>query len=113
MEYSKSIREIFERKFVNGATWHDFEVDCLLREIDRLQSVEKAQEWIPVSERLPELSMEYYFVFLTNERTEKAVFMAKNARGPRWMIAGTHRDIEKLVTHWRPLPPPPTGGKNE
>lgn len=74
------------------------------KEIERLR---KAQRWIPVSERLPEVDKEYGDVDVlvyTDEGIIEATTYDKDDGWGLWVEAGE-------VTHWMPLPEPP--GKGE
>ena len=73
------------------------------KEIERLR---KAQRWIPVSERLPEIDKEYGDVDVlvyTDEGIIEATTYDKDAGWGLWVEAGE-------VTHWMPLPAPPEKG---
>ena len=73
------------------------------KEIERLR---KAQRWIPVSERLPEIDKEYGDVDVlvyTDEGIIEATTYDKDDGWGLWVEAGE-------VTHWMPLPAPPEKG---
>ena len=59
------------------------------------------QEWIPVTERLPE-TMQPVIVCREGGKVEQGY---KDV-GDWWKVYGTHT---KHVTHWMPLPKPPKG----
>ena len=59
------------------------------------------QEWIPVSERLPENGGSY-LVFSSKSKT---VFTAHYWLGDRW----SNRANGQFITHWMHLPEPPKG----
>ena len=70
------------------------------------------QQWIPVTERLPEEDG-WYLVYTTPNREHKSINKARFCKGfewdnftPRWCGAGGHW---ANVTHWMPLPEPPKG----
>ena len=93
--------------------WPDGAVNLawVLDEYTRLKSVEKAQEWVSVSERLPEQMQDKDYsaevLGITWKNQQQFVFYDygtqtwKTNRGAFWEYAHP--------THWRPLPPPPTG----
>jgi hypothetical protein len=70
-------------------------------------------EWISVKDRLPELSTDDYFDH-NNGYSNKVVvfesgdtFFAKlNLRISEWIVFGRTGNIQ--VTHWMPLPKPPS-----
>ena len=68
------------------------------------------QEWIPVTERLPECEGSYIVytergsIYASHFYTEKR-FASGYVREAQWSQRGT---VE--VTHWMPLPEPPKGG---
>jgi hypothetical protein len=70
------------------------------------------QEWISVTERLPE-EEGWYLVYTTPNREHKSINKAMFCKGyawgnfePYWRGAGGHW---ANVTHWMPLPQPPKG----
>ena len=65
------------------------------------------QEWIPVTERLPEKGQEV-LVFDTRENWTGFAWLRPDET---WTILGFdfHFDLGE-VTHWMPLPEPPKGG---
>jgi len=88
-------------------------VPALLDELTRLQSVEKAQEWILVSEKLPEPNKRIQF-FGGFEQTTHIGYYRDSAEqwesenGGYW-----HGKNFCLITHWRPLPPHPQERRND
>ena len=86
--------------------------DHLDSAVDALEAAEKAQRWIPVSERLPECTDDYNVVCnigsmlggYTDVRTYR--FECIQGREPRWCIPSKFDEVV-VVTHWQPLPQPP------
>ena len=98
--------------------------DHLDAAIDALEAADKAQRWIPVSERLPEYDP---------SKGANAYWIAKKTRNGEWQMKialysdygyattvdipqnVTWRDYDFCqitnVTHWRPLPQPPKEGE--
>ena len=64
------------------------------------------QEWISVTERLPENIANR--VLVVCERSN-GVFYAHYEK-PFWINLETDKPFISTVTHWMPLPPPPKGG---
>lgn len=65
-----------------------------------------AQEWIPVTERMPEESG-MYIVAAKDGRAQRTTFVIWQKRNKVWNLTGA-RSYWK-VTHWMPLPEPPKG----
>jgi hypothetical protein len=86
---------------------------ALLNEIRRLQSVEKAQEWIPVSERLPDKKV----LWLDIKSGEQMTGTFNRMRDNDVIVCVYHGSdtiyFQSNFTHWQPLPPLPTGETNE
>lgn len=79
------------------------------------------QEWIPVTERLPELDKEvllivhgwedrlYYTGCLHRQESERSWLTGIESKASDWKIWGFSYLREPIVTHWMPLPNPPKG----
>lgn len=79
------------------------------------------QEWIPVTERLPELDKEvllivhgwedrlYYTGCLHRQEAERSWLTGIESKASDWKICGFSYLREPIVTHWMPLPQPPKG----
>ena len=79
------------------------------------------QEWIPVTERLPELDKEvllivhgwedrlYYTGCLHRQEAERSWLTGIESKASDWKIWGFSYLREPIVTHWMPLPNPPKG----
>ena len=63
------------------------------------------QQWIPVSERLPE---RYKYVLLW-DAMDRDIFMGVLDDKREWYIPGYSGELF-IVTHWMPLPEPPKEG---
>ena len=80
------------------------------------------QEWIPVTERLPERDKEvllivhgwedrlYYTGCLHRQEAERSWLTGMESKASDWKIWGFSYLREPIVTHWRPLPEPPEEG---
>lgn len=66
----------------------------------KLQETADSKGWISVDERLPEHNQEV--LVINNSEYEHAIFRGKQFRVIR------QSDSYKEVTHWQPLPSPPT-----
>lgn len=107
MEYTKEMHEklrISSRGCV--CAWKD-EVDALLSEIDRLQSL---TQWVRVEDRLPELDKKVMvtinFVDFGTGRLSRSMYYPNS---PDFFETNFYN--AGLVTHWMPLPLPPEGVK--
>lgn len=81
--------------------------------------VEPVQEWIPVTERLPERDKEvllivhgwqdrlYYTGCLHRQEAERSWLTGIESKASDWKIWGFSYLREPIVTHWMPLPEPP------
>ena len=79
------------------------------------------QEWIPVTERLPERDKEvllivhgwedrlYYIGCLHRQEAERSWLTGIESKASDWKIWGFSYLREPIVTHWMPLPNPPKG----
>ena len=66
-------------------------------------------EWIPVTERLPE-EKQKVLLYPTWQEVKYSVgyWMIHSTGIKQWYVGGTMGgNIEKGITHWSPLPPPP------
>lgn len=80
------------------------------------------QEWIPVTERLPERDKEvllivhgwedrlYYTGCLHRQEAERSWLTGIESKASDWKIWGFSYLREPIVTHWMPLPEPPEEG---
>ena len=79
------------------------------------------QEWIPVTERLPERDKEvllivhgwedrlYYTGCLHRQESERSWLTGIKSKASDWKICGFSYLREPIVTHWMPLPQLPKG----
>lgn len=79
------------------------------------------QEWIPVTERLPERDKEvllivhgwedrlYYTGCLHRQEAERSWLTGIESKASDWKIWGFSYLREPSVTHWMPMPQPPKG----
>ena len=80
------------------------------------------QEWIPVTERLPERDKEvllivhgwedrlYYTGCLHRQEAERSWLTGIESKASDWKIWGFSYLREPIVTNWMPLPEPPKEG---
>ena len=85
------------------------------------ENVATVQEWIPVTERLPERDKEvllivhgwedrlYYTGCLHRQEAERSWLTGIESKASDWKIWGFSYLREPIVTHWMPLPNPPKG----
>ena len=76
--------------------------------IEKLQKAAKVQavpQWIPVSERLPDEGT--YFCLGHNGTPFVCLFRTTKYEGKIWLRSTGTRRIDG-ITHWMPLPAPPT-----
>jgi hypothetical protein len=141
MEYSKELHEQYSERAKHNGIFRAVSVCKMLDEIERLQSVEKAQGWIKVSERLPDNKQAVLVscIYHGKRFTQKATHIARKTvlaedflsdeydcssveeydeeNDTYWVREGWWEDsleadtnwaLTGEVTHWQPLPPPPT-----
>ena len=122
MEYSKEFQELKTRLTYDAKNemWVDLTVDeiktilsethNLMEEIDRLTA---ANKWVSVSERLP-IENKPVLVSVKGYVYPKIGWHCHNIEIPQWSTADDlyfHDISYSEVTHWQPLPTPPTGGE--
>ena len=97
--------------------------DCHISEIANhlIANGITVQEWIPVTERLPELDKEvllivhgwedrlYYTGCLHRQEAERSWLTGIESKASDWKIWGFSYLREPIVTHWMPLPQLPKG----
>lgn len=66
------------------------------------------QEWIPVTERLPNYYFEHVLINVHGDKPFTTVHEAHLRKDGLW-VAGLYRYDREDVTHWMPLPTPPKG----
>ena len=88
----------------------------------RNSNASNVQEWIPVTERLPEQDKEvllivhgwedrlYYTGCLHRQEAERSWLTGIESKASDWKIWGFSYFREPIVTHWMPLPEPPKEG---
>ena len=75
----------------------------------------KQSKWISVEDKLPDKEGCY---IVTEKNGNGKVYVTERvllywANGPSWCMSWQERDIDKIkVTHWMPLPAPPTDKEN-
>ena len=87
----------------------------LLSEIERLK---EAQRWIPVSERLPKNNTPVLVTYIgyndnklySNDTAMWSIEFNDYCGGWRWVLDDS--EIIVKITHWMPLPAPPTDSGN-
>ena len=86
--------------------------DVLVTDIQAMDTVDAAtaQQWIPVTERLPERDVQVLGWYKDNPFSQyRPEVVAWNGNG--WVFVYAHRYVTN-VTHWMPLPEEPEeGGK--
>ena len=83
--------------------------DCMMNEnrcINTSADVEPVQEWIPVTERLPEESG-MYIITANDGHAQRVSFVQWQKKNRMWNLTGARSYWR--VTHWQPLPQPPKG----
>ena len=83
--------------------------DCMMNEnrcINTSADVEPVQEWIPVTERLPEESG-MYIITANDGHAQRVSFVQWQKKNRMWYLTGARSYWR--VTHWQPLPQPPKG----
>jgi hypothetical protein len=80
------------------------QAEVLAKGIADIIRIATEPDWIPVTERLPMTSADV----LVTEQGEDEQFIGSLENG-RWSCSSTNHTLR--VTHWMPLPAPPTDGK--
>ena len=93
---AESLRDMSDTLNACGNDFSDILLDAA-GELDR-------RRWIPVTERLPMTSADV----LVTEQGEDEQFIGSLEKG-RWSCSSTNHALR--VTHWMPLPAPPSDGK--
>ena len=82
-------------------------------------ALREAQRWIPVGERLPKIcpslqdDPEWALVVRDGEVEIEATYRTERLAENGWRWDGYNEEQSLDVTHWVPLPPPPTTDKGE
>lgn len=93
----------------------DKAIDLAVRLVENAPAVEPAQQWIPVTDRLPEENGNY-IVTACDEGSpagegiwySTVVVVAEYYSGSwTWYDGCCEYSLEGIVTHWMPLPKPP------
>ena len=99
-------------EIVNNRSVNDYERELYFRtrgELSKLPSAQPAQQWIPVSERLPEEYGNYLISIHGEDDPDIGTINPNDKRG--WSLCdanGFHwaSDKKLIVTAWMPLPEP-------
>ena len=94
-------------------------IETVLEYAENLQTIDVAQEWISVDDRLPDKTGRYLVLknriapdCLGGNRTDIVIlrfFVDKGFRIPTHIPDWINEEINEEVTHWMPLPQPPKG----
>ena len=91
------------------STKHEMRIGDLEEEITSLKEQLAEREWVSVEDELPR-SGDYLVVadvsFGIGDKIYQAMVAGYEDMDERWLI-------DEPVTHWMPLPSPPTGEENE
>ena len=101
----------------------DFDEEVLPQLCDALEAADKAQRWIPASERLPEdvgSYLIYYHEWSNGDFLPKyddyRIRVMRFMNNGKWCMPvctdkRCEADTNREVTHWQPLPQPPKEGE--
>ena len=81
--------------------------EYMLEALDEIERLQSEARWIPVSDRLPEVNKRIMFFGGFEQTTHIGYY-----REPQWESENGGFWYGRnfgLITHWQPLPPPPTG----
>ena len=131
MDVRKKLVELLNGIIDGGFKWHSYSYESG----EQLNNDEIAshliangvtvQEWIPVTERLPERDKEvllivhgwedrlYYTGCLHRQEAERSWLTGIESKASDWKIWGFSYLREPSVTHWMPMPQPPKEGRND
>ena len=87
----------------------NWKFDCMMNEnrcINTSADVEPVQEWIPVTERLPEESG-MYIITANDGHAQRVSFVQWQKKNRMWNLTGARSYWR--VTHWMPMPQLPKG----
>ena len=109
----EAITKIFDLHFCPDL--YDDEIKWIIA-ADPLTAWAKSQEWIPVSERLPDVDIckSWYGLVSDGRCVMTAVYWLKrwnSLTGEKEFVWSENQsvtnDLTRYITHWRPLPAPP------
>ena len=80
--------------------------NCIVKLQEQIAELRSAQEWIPVTERLPEESG-MYIITANDGHAQRVSFVQWQKKNRMWNLTGARSYWR--VTHWQPLPQPPKG----
>ena len=109
LDMKTSAKALAEIEYYNGFTGKAAAVqavsDACVLAVAALREQEE-QQWIPVTERLPE-EPGMYIVTANDGHAQRVSFVLWQNRNRMWNLIGARSYWR--VTHWMPLPEPPKG----
>ena len=80
--------------------------NCIVKLQEQIAEFRSVQEWIPVTERLPEESG-MYIITANDGHAQRVSFVQWQKKNRIWNLTGARSYWR--VTHWQPMPQPPKG----